>query len=114
MHCTVALKTNTVDYTSGLFRRGYRHSNLTRSGSRIPLRRGRQPSRRGRQPTIVLKISQKLHEIEKILGRWGRACSGGTPLDLPLLEPTQYVDKFSKMRDLSCINVAKVYTTFTL
>ena len=42
---------------------------LNRGGSGIPCRRRRQPSRRGCQPTIVSKISKKLHEIAKILGR---------------------------------------------
>ena len=42
-----------------------------RGRCRIPRRRGRQPSKRGRQPTILSKISKKLHEIEKFLGRRG-------------------------------------------
>ena len=50
-----------------------------RGGSRIPRRKGRQPARRGRQPMILPKISKKLHEIEKILGRRGERA-----LDPPL------------------------------
>ena len=42
--------------------------NATRGGSRIPRRRGRQPS--GGAPTYdFAKFCEKLHEIEKILGR---------------------------------------------
>ena len=41
---------------------------VTSSGSRIPRRRGRQPS--GGAPTYdFVKFCEKLHEIEKILGR---------------------------------------------
>ena len=39
---------------------------LTRGGSRIPRKRGRQPSR-GRQHMILLNFPKKLHEIAKIL-----------------------------------------------
>ena len=52
-----------------------------RSGSRIPCRRGRRPSR-GTSTYDFVKISQKLHEIEKNLGR--RGGTGTPPLDPPL------------------------------
>ena len=56
--------------------------NLYRGGSRIPRRRWRQPSREA--PTYdFAKFSEKLHEIEKILGRRGRDV-GAPPLDPPL------------------------------
>ena len=43
---------------------------INRDGSRIPWRRGRRPS--GGAPTYdFVKFSEKLHEIEKILGRRG-------------------------------------------
>ena len=42
---------------------------MTRSGSRIPRRKGSQPSRRERQPAVLPKFSKKMHEIEKILDR---------------------------------------------
>ena len=43
-------------------------------------RKGRQPSEGG--PTYdFAKCSEKLHEIEKILGRGGGACHGEPPLD---------------------------------
>ena len=51
--------------------------NQTRSGPRIPRRRGRRPSR-GRQHTI-LPIFQKLHEVEKLLGRMGTLVPGVSP-----------------------------------
>ena len=45
---------------------------VTRGGSRIPRRRGRQPS--GGAPTYdFVKFSEKLHEIEKILDHRGGA-----------------------------------------
>ena len=53
---------------------------LTRGGSRIPRRRGRQPSGRGRQPTILPNFPQKLHENEKISGRRGGRVPGAPPL----------------------------------
>ena len=57
----------------------------SRGGSRIPCRRGRQPSRGGRQHTIFVKFSEKLHEIEKILGRrGGGALRVRPPLNPPL------------------------------
>ena len=37
---------------------------VSRGGSRIPRRRGRQHSRRGRQHTILPKFSKNMHEIE--------------------------------------------------
>ena len=53
-----------------------------RGGSRIPRRRGRQPS--GGTPTYdFAKFCEKLHEIEKMLGRRG-ACAGCAPLNPPL------------------------------
>ena len=56
----------------------------SRGGSRIPCRRGRRPS--GGAPTYdFVKFSQKLHEIEKILGPRG-ARPGGAPLLDPSLQ----------------------------
>ena len=52
---------------------------LTRGRSRFSHRRGCQPSRRGPQPTILLKSSQKLQEIEEILGHRVRTL-GAPPL----------------------------------
>ena len=43
-------------------------------------RRGRQPFSGGRQHMIMPNISEKLHEIEKILGRRGAA-----PLHPPMI-----------------------------
>ena len=46
---------------------------ISRGGSRIPRRRGRQPS--GGAPTYeIAKFSETLHEIEKILGHSGDPC----------------------------------------
>ena len=60
-----------------------------RGGSRIPRRRGRQPSR-GEAPTYdFAKFCEKLHEIEKFLGR-----RGGARRVRPLLNPPhQFVKK---------------------
>ena len=55
-------------------------------GSRIPCRRGRRPS--GGAPIHdFVKISEKLHEIEKILGHGG-AREGAPPLNPPLVWTT--------------------------
>ena len=56
---------------------------LARGGSRIPRRRGRQPYR-GAPTYDFAKFCEKLHEIEKILGRRG-AGAGHAPLNPPLL-----------------------------
>ena len=48
-----------------------------RGGSRIPRRRGRQPSR-GAPTYDFAEFCEKLHEIEKILGR-GEGGGRGTP-----------------------------------
>ena len=61
-------------------------SAITRGGSRIPRRRGHQP-RGGGAPTYdFAKFCEKLHDIEKILGRWGGGGlgAGGAPLNPPL------------------------------
>ena len=57
---------------------------VTRGRSRIPHRRGCQPSRRGSKPMILLQFSQKLHEIEKIVG-----CRGHMPV-VPPRSTTSY------------------------
>ena len=50
------------------------HEQLTRGGSRIPRRRGRQLSGGWGAPTYeIAKFSEKLHKIEKISGRRGGA-----------------------------------------
>ena len=53
----------------------------SRGGYRILRRRGLQPSGGGTPTYDFAKFSEKLHEIEKILGCRG----GGPPLDPPLL-----------------------------
>ena len=50
----------------------------------FPVEGGTDPLGGGRQHTIFVKFSQKLHEIEKILGRRRGARTGGAPLDHPL------------------------------
>ena len=62
-------------------------SSMTRGGSRIPRRRGRQPS--GGAPTYdFAKFCEKLPEIEKILGRRG----GRSPLNPPLMANRNLAD----------------------
>ena len=51
---------------------------LCRGGSRIPHRRGCQPSR-GAPIYDFAKFCEKLHEIEKILGRRGAYARGAPP-----------------------------------
>ena len=64
-----------------------------RGGSRIPHRRGHQPSRGGAPTYDFAKISEKLHEIEKILGRGGGGHMPLTPLrsatELSRREPSE-------------------------
>ena len=64
-----------------------------RGGYRIPRRRGRQPS--GGAPTYdFAKFSEKLHEIEKILGRRGGAPLGsatGLGCDLSLIREKESI-----------------------
>ena len=51
---------------------------LIRGGSRIPCRSGRRPS--GVAPTYdFVKFSEKLHEIEKVLGHGGGVHTGDAP-----------------------------------
>ena len=50
-----------------LFREIIYFRKMCRGGSRIPCRRGRRPSR-GAPTYNFVKFSEKLHEIEKILG----------------------------------------------
>ena len=54
---------------------------LIRGGSRIPRRRGHQSSRMGAPTYDFAKISEKLHEIEKIFGRGGRPLGSATEFD---------------------------------
>ena len=54
-------------------------------GFRIPRRRGRQPSR-GAPTYDFAEFCEKLHEIEKILGR-----AGGVPGVPPLNPPLTYI-----------------------
>ena len=73
---------------------------LTRGGSRIPRRRGRQPSR-GRAPTYdFAKFCEKLYEIEKILGRRG-AHAGGAPPKSATANLKQRVLEFLFFEDVS-------------
>ena len=64
---------------------------ISRGGSRISRRRGRQPSRRGAPAYKFSRFSEKLHEIKKILVRRGvGGCTGGAPLDPPLISTFQF------------------------
>ena len=72
---------------------------VTRGGSRIPCRRGRQPSGGGGRAATYdfVKFSKKLHEIEKILDRGGGG-GGGVggarrvhPLNPPLVTNIKYI-----------------------
>ena len=47
------------------------------------------------------KISEKLHEIEKILDRRGGGAPGASPLDPPLLDPLTSIHLMPKMGILS-------------
>ena len=71
-----------------IFRELKRYMYVSRGGSRIPRRKGRQPSGGGgggEAPTYeIAKFSEKLHEIEKILGRRG-ARGPCAPLNPPLV-----------------------------
>ena len=68
---------------------------ICRGGSRIPRRRGRQPSR-GAPTYDFAKFCEKLHEIEKILGRRGaRTRAPPHPPLLCLSDVTRPIPKMS-------------------
>ena len=73
-----------LDYMQ-FFREILQKSYVSRGGSRIPRRRGRQPSRRGAPAYKFARFSEKLHEIKKILVRGGRTPGAPPLLDLPLV-----------------------------
>ena len=65
---------------------------IIRGGARIPCRRGRQPFGEGALTYDFAKISEKLHEIEKILGRRRGRAPETSPLD-----PPPIIKSFEKM-----------------
>ena len=52
---------------------------VIRGRSRIPCRRGRRPSGGGANMRFCQNFRKKLHEIKKMLGRWGSARRGCLP-----------------------------------
>ena len=70
---------------------------LTRGGSSIPRRRGRQPFRRGHQHTKLPDFPKNCMKLRKF---WfiGGACAGGAPLDPQLLTIRQVLKSFKGSR----------------